>query len=75
MSAGLEWHEFDLRFDAANSGRLHYVLEQSVVAPPGQIWNYNSGGSAVIGAVLSRAVRSFTSSRARSCSSPLGLTT
>jgi CubicO group peptidase (beta-lactamase class C family) len=54
MSAGLEWYESDVRFDASNSGRLHYVLEQSVVAPPGQIWNYNSGGSAVIGEVLSR---------------------
>ena len=53
MSAGLEWHEFDVRF-ASNRGCLHCVLEQEVVAPPGQIWNYNSGGSAVIGEVLSR---------------------
>jgi CubicO group peptidase (beta-lactamase class C family) len=54
MSAGLEWYESDVRFDASNSGRLHYVLEQKVVTPPGQTWNYNSGGSAVIGEVLSK---------------------
>src|SRR5260370_21021126 len=32
-----------------------YVLEQRVIVPPGQIWNYNTGVSAVIRAVLTKA--------------------
>jgi CubicO group peptidase (beta-lactamase class C family) len=64
MSAGLEWHEFDTPHDdATNSATVmryasdphRYVLEQRMVARPGGIWNYNSGTSSLIGAILTRA--------------------
>ena len=56
MSTGLEWHERDgLARMIRVSDPFRYTLEQSVVAPPGQVWNYNTGGSAVIGAILVKA--------------------
>jgi CubicO group peptidase (beta-lactamase class C family) len=74
MSAGLEWYESDVRFDLSNSSLLHYVLEQKVVTPPGQIWNYNSGGSAVIGEVLSRVTGTELDELARTqLFEPLGI--
>jgi CubicO group peptidase (beta-lactamase class C family) len=63
MTAGLEWHEFDTPYaEATNSATLmryasdphRYVLEQRMVAPPGEIWNYNSGTSSLIGTILAR---------------------
>jgi CubicO group peptidase (beta-lactamase class C family) len=60
MSAGLEWHEFDISFN--NDGNLigmrkasdpsRYMLEQKVIASPGRTWNYNTGATAVIEAML-----------------------
>jgi CubicO group peptidase (beta-lactamase class C family) len=64
MSAGLEWHEFDTPYtEAMNSANLaryaadpdRFVLEQRMVARPGQVWNYNSETSSLIGAILTRA--------------------
>jgi CubicO group peptidase (beta-lactamase class C family) len=62
MSAGLRWNE-DNYDDPNNSEVLmdrapdHYrfVLEQPVVAPAGQLYNYNGGGTALIAAVLQKA--------------------
>jgi CubicO group peptidase (beta-lactamase class C family) len=62
MSAGLRWSE-DNYDDPNNSEVLmdqapdHYrfVMEQPVVAPAGQVYNYNGGGTALIAAVLQRA--------------------
>jgi CubicO group peptidase (beta-lactamase class C family) len=54
MSAGLEWHELDIPYANATNSEVRmeaasdpyrFVLEQPVVAPPGDLWNYNSGGS------------------------------
>jgi len=51
MSAGLEWHELDIPYtNAANSKNrvdaspdpYRFVLDQPVVAPPGDVWEYNS---------------------------------
>jgi CubicO group peptidase (beta-lactamase class C family) len=64
MSSGLDWHELDVPYtDAANSeirmdttpDPYRFALEQPVVAPPGQIWNYNSGSTELLGAVLRKA--------------------
>jgi CubicO group peptidase (beta-lactamase class C family) len=64
MSAGLEWHELDTPYtEAANSATRiqyasdphRYMLEQRMVARPGEIWNYNTGTSSLIGAILTRA--------------------
>jgi CubicO group peptidase (beta-lactamase class C family) len=64
MSAGLEWHELDIpytsaansenRMDAA-SNPYRFALEQPVVAPPGEIWNYNSGATELVAAVVKKA--------------------
>jgi CubicO group peptidase (beta-lactamase class C family) len=62
MSSGLRWNE-DNYDDANNSEVLmdaapdHYrfVLEQPVVAPAGQLYTYNGGGTALIAAVLQKA--------------------
>ena len=84
MSAGLEWHELDIpytkatnsyiRMDAA-SDPYRFTLEQPVVSPPGDIWNYNSGGTEVIAAVLKRATGKAVDDFAREVLfGPLGIT-
>ena len=63
MSAGLEWNENVPFSDPRNSeirmlqsaDQYRYVLEQPVVAPGGQIWNYNSGGTLLLEAVIAKA--------------------
>ena len=64
MSGGLEWHEDDTPYtsEANSENRMdnaadpyRYALQQAVVARPGQVWNYNSGSTEVIGAVLKKA--------------------
>jgi len=83
MSAGLEWHELDTPYTSeANSenrmdnaiDRYRFVLEQKVVAPPGQNWNYSSGSSELLGAVLKRATGEGLDELARkSLFEPLGI--
>lgn len=63
MSAGLEWYENVPFTDPKNSemrmlrsaDQYRYVLEQPVTAPGGQIWNYNSGGTLLLEAVIAKA--------------------
>jgi CubicO group peptidase (beta-lactamase class C family) len=63
MSAGLKWNENVPFTDPKNSAmgmlgaadRCRYALEQPVVAPGGQVWNYNSGCSLLLEAALARA--------------------
>ena len=58
MSSGLAWDEGSLPNDET---RLYwdwtpyrYVLSRPQVAVPGAIWNYNSGGTAVLADILAR---------------------
>lgn len=63
MSAGLEWNENVPFTDPKNSemrmlcsaDQYRYVLEQPVVVPGGQVWNYNSGGTLLLEAVIAKA--------------------
>jgi len=63
MSAGLEWNESVPFTDPRNSemrmlraaDQYRYVLEQPIVAPGGKIWNYNSGGTLLLEAVIAKA--------------------
>ena len=63
MSAGLEWNENVPFSDPKNSAmrmlssadRCRYVLEQPVAVPAGQVWNYNSGGTLLLEAVIANA--------------------
>lgn len=63
MSAGLAWNE-DLPVLDPNNSELRmenapdpyrFVLEQRVDTPPGQRYNYSSGSTALIGAILRKA--------------------
>jgi CubicO group peptidase (beta-lactamase class C family) len=84
MSAGLEWHEDDTPYtsDANSENRMdnaadpyRYPLQQSVLEPPGQVWNYNSGSTEVIGAVLKKATGKPVDELARTLLfEPLGIT-
>jgi CubicO group peptidase (beta-lactamase class C family) len=84
MSAGLEWHEHDTPYTSpANSENrmddapdpFRFVLEQAVVAPPGQIWNYNTGSMQLISAVLKKATGKSVDELARTLPfEPLGIT-
>jgi CubicO group peptidase (beta-lactamase class C family) len=60
MSDGLEWSEFKPPFDSYGKMRsakdaYRYILERPVAAPPGHTYNYNSGATELIGAVLRKA--------------------
>lgn len=83
MSAGFEWDEYIPYSDPRNSevrmlmsdDQYRYTLEQPVVSPPGQVWNYNSGGSALLGAVISKAAGGALDGIAREfLLEPLGIT-
>jgi len=83
MSAGLEWNENVPFSDPKNSAmrmlssadRCRYVLEQPVVAPGGQIWNYNSGGTLLLEAVIANAAGGALDDVAREfLLEPLGIT-
>ena len=57
MSDGLEWLEFKPPFDSHGKMRgandaYRYVLERPIIRPPGHTYNYNSGATELIGAVL-----------------------
>ncbi len=84
MSAGLEWHELDIPYtNAANSeirmdsapDPYRFALEQPVVAPPGDVWEYNSGATELVAAVLKKVARKQVDDFARELLfEPLGIT-
>ena len=83
MSAGLEWNENVPFTDPKNSAmgmlgsadRCRYALEQPVVAPGGQIWNYNSGGTLLLEAIIANAAGGALDDVAREfLLEPLGIT-
>jgi CubicO group peptidase (beta-lactamase class C family) len=84
MSAGLEWHEYGIAYtDQANSQTLmdsardpyRYVLEQKVVTAAGRSWNYSSGSTELLGAVLKKATGEPLDELARKVLfGPLGIT-
>jgi CubicO group peptidase (beta-lactamase class C family) len=64
MSSGLEWHEFGVPYTSKENSEIRmdtspkpyrFALRQPLVAAPGQIWNYNSGSTELLGAVLKKA--------------------
>lgn len=82
MSAGLRWNEdnyddpnnSEIRMDEA-ADHYRFVLEQPVVAPAGQVYTYNGGGTALIAAVLQKATGKPLDELARTLLfEPLGIT-
>jgi CubicO group peptidase (beta-lactamase class C family) len=64
MSSGIEWHEEDVPYTSpdnseiimdSSSDPLRAALSPPMVAVPGQIWNYNSGSTELLGAILKKA--------------------
>ncbi len=83
MSAGLDWNEFVPFTDPRHSemrmlssaDQYRYVLEQPVAAPGGQVWNYNSGGTLLLEAVIAKAAGGPLDDVAREfLLEPLGIT-
>jgi CubicO group peptidase (beta-lactamase class C family) len=84
MSAGLEWHELDIPYTSAANSEIRmelsgdpyrFALEQPVVSQPGEIWNYNSGATELVGAVVKKAAGKSVDDFAREVLfEPLGIT-
>ena len=83
MSAGLEWNDYVPIADPKNSemcmlasaDQYRYVLEQPVVAPGGQVWNYNSGCTLLLEAEIAKAAGGALDDVAREfLLEPLGIT-
>ena len=84
MSSGFEWHEFMVPYTSKNNSEIgmdfspdpyKFALSQPIVAPPGTIWNYNSGSTELLGAILKQATGKPLDQLARTeLFEPLGIT-
>jgi len=62
MSSGISWNEnlpwTDPRNDEPHLGKdpdpVRYILAKPIAAPPDTIWNYNGGGTDLIGNIIER---------------------
>ncbi|MGH7111978.1 MAG: serine hydrolase domain-containing protein [Stellaceae bacterium] len=53
MTSGLFWPDGSILLSAAQDP-YRFVLKQPIEAAPGKVWNYNSGGVEVVGAILKK---------------------
>lgn len=85
MSAGFEWTEQSVKYRqkgntltdmyAGGDGWLDFILGRTIVAKPGTQFNYNSGISILLGAVLQHAIgTSITSFAEQHLFEPMGIT-
>ena len=83
MCSGLEWNEYLPYTDPKNSevrmlwstDQYRYTLEQPVVQPAGKVWNYNSGCTLLLEAVIAKAAGGALDNVAREfLLEPLGIT-
>jgi len=84
MSSGFDWHEFMVPYNSKNNSEIamdfspdpyKFALSQPIVAPPGTIWNYNSGSTELLGAILKQATGKPLDQLARTeLFEPLGIT-
>jgi len=63
MTLGVQWHEGGLPYTSSANGeiamneapdRYRYILEQPIVAPPGELWNYSGGAAALVGKLIEK---------------------
>lgn len=75
MSSGLDWYDNDdYYYMMATSNPVEYVFNQSLIAIPGEEWNYNTGCSHVLSNIVERVSGVGTASLAESCLfTPLGI--
>src|SRR5262249_21723839 len=84
MSSGLEWHEFGIPYTSAENSEIRmdtspdpykFALSPAMVSTPGQVWNYSSGSTELLGAVLRKATGKPLDELARTLLfEPLGIT-
>jgi CubicO group peptidase (beta-lactamase class C family) len=84
MSSGLEWHEEDVPYTSPDNSEIvmdhssdptRAALAPDLVAAPGKIWNYNSGSTELLGAILKKATgRAVDQLAATQLFAPLGIT-
>jgi CubicO group peptidase (beta-lactamase class C family) len=84
MSSGLEWHEEDVPYTSPDNSEivmdrssdpLRAALAPDVAAQPGKIWNYNSGSTELLGAILKKATgKAVDQLAATQLFAPLGIT-
>jgi len=83
MSSGFAWNEAIPYSNPANSERrlidsaepARYVLEQPMALPPGYLYNYNGGNTALLAAVLAKKTGQTLDAYARQkLFAPLGIT-
>ncbi|MFX1266241.1 MAG: serine hydrolase domain-containing protein, partial [Promethearchaeota archaeon] len=67
MTSGLEWHELDISYSNPSNDFglmynsadwIQYVLDRPMDDDPGEVWNYNSGTTHVLSAILQNATGS-----------------
>jgi CubicO group peptidase (beta-lactamase class C family) len=75
MSSGLEWvDQEDYYSMMAAENPVEYVLSQPMVEEPGEVWNYNSGGSHLLSYIINNVSGVGTATLAEaSLFSPLGI--
>lgn len=83
MTSGLEWDEWThpytsnlnshyLMWTAGN--QIQYILDQPMIADPGEVWTYNSGGSHLLGAIITEATgRTLLDFALENLFAPLGI--
>lgn len=82
MSSGIKWDENRRWTDPANdephlgkdADPISYVLAKPVIAPPDAIWNYNGGGTDLLGDIIARVSgKSFEDFAGEALFAPLGI--
>lgn len=83
MSSGIKWDEnlpwTDPRNDEPHLGQdpdpIRYVLAKPIAAPPDAVWNYNGGGTDLLGSVIERVSgKPFDVFAREALFQPLGIT-
>jgi CubicO group peptidase (beta-lactamase class C family) len=83
MSSGMAWDEnlpwTDPKNDEPHLGGeadpIRYVLSKPIAVPPGTIWNYNGGGTNLLGSIIERvAGKPFDAFAREALFEPLGIT-
>ncbi|MGY5865154.1 MAG: serine hydrolase [Candidatus Thorarchaeota archaeon] len=83
MTSGLEWDEWTNPYNSPEnshyqmwfaSNQIQYIIDQPMIADPGDVWTYNSGNSHVLGAIISEATnRTLVDFAVENLFTPLGI--